>query len=37
MGPQLVLSEETFRDCPEQFSETDEIDPGSWPKTWPLK
>ncbi|TPP09716.1 DUF1176 domain-containing protein [Rhizobium glycinendophyticum] len=37
MGPQLVLSEETFRDCPEQFSETDEIDPGSWPKTWPVK
>ncbi len=37
MGPQLVLVEETFRDCPEQFSETDEIDPGSWPKTWPLK
>lgn len=37
MGPQLVLTEETYRDCPEQFSETDEIDPGSWPKTWPLK
>ncbi|RKE86357.1 DUF1176 domain-containing protein [Rhizobium sp. AG855] len=37
MGPQLVLVEETFRDCPEQFSETDEIDPGSWPKTWPVK
>ena len=37
MGPQLVLIEETFRDCPEQFSETDEIDPGSWPKTWPVK
>jgi hypothetical protein len=37
MGAQLVLVEETFRDCPEQFSETDEIDPGSWPKTWPVK
>lgn len=37
MGPQLVLVEETFRDCPEQFNETEEIDPGSWPKTWPLK
>lgn len=37
MGPQLVLVQETFRDCPEQFSETDEIDPESWPKTWPVK
>jgi invasion protein IalB len=37
MGPQLVLVEETFRDCPEQFNETEEIDLATWPKTWPLK
>jgi invasion protein IalB len=37
MGPQLVLVKETFRDCPGEISETDEIDPDSWPKTWPLK
>lgn len=37
MGPQLVLIEETFRDCPEEFGDTNDIDPSTWPKTWPVK
>lgn len=36
-GPALTLEEETFRDCPEQFDENGIIDPGTWPKTWPVK
>lgn len=37
MGTQLVLVEETFRDCPAEFSENETIDPSEWPKTWPIK
>ncbi|MBC2771568.1 DUF1176 domain-containing protein [Rhizobium sp. AQ_MP] len=37
MGAQLALVEETFRDCPSEFSEDQQIDPSEWPKTWPLK
>lgn len=37
MGTQLALVEETFRDCPSEFSENEIIDPSEWPKTWPLK
>lgn len=37
MGPQLVLVEEAFRDCPTEFNENDAVDPADWPKTWPLK
>lgn len=37
MGPQLALVEESFRDCPSEFNENEEIDPSAWPKTWPLK
>lgn len=37
MGPQLALAEESFRDCPSELNENEEIDPSAWPKTWPLK
>ncbi len=36
MGTQLALIEETYRDCPAEFSEDQVIDPSEWPKTWPL-
>jgi hypothetical protein len=36
MGTQLALVEETYRDCPAEFSEDQMIDPSEWPKTWPL-
>ena len=36
-GPQLILIEEAFRDCPSEFNENDAVDPADWPKTWPLR
>ncbi len=35
VGPQLVLTEESFRDCPSEFNENDAVDVENWPKTWP--
>lgn len=37
MGPQLVLVEESFRDCPSEIEDNENSDPASWPKSWPLK
>ncbi|THV17173.1 DUF1176 domain-containing protein [Rhizobium rhizophilum] len=36
VGPQLVLIEEAFQDCPSEFNENDTVDVENWPKTWPL-
>ncbi|MBR0557235.1 DUF1176 domain-containing protein [Ciceribacter sp. L1K23] len=36
VGPQLLLVTETFRDCPEEVDENEEIDPANWAKAWPL-
>lgn len=36
VGPQLVLVEEAFRDCPSEINENETIDLDNWPKTWPL-
>ena len=37
MGPQLVLVEEAFRDCPAEIDENEVVDPANWPKSWPLR
>jgi hypothetical protein len=37
IGPQLVLVEEAFRDCPAEIDENETIDIANWPKTWPLR
>ncbi|ODS57478.1 MAG: hypothetical protein ABS40_04495 [Agrobacterium sp. SCN 61-19] len=37
IGPQLVLVEEAFRDCPSEIDENETIDIANWPKTWPLR
>ncbi|MDH4414845.1 MAG: DUF1176 domain-containing protein [Rhizobium sp.] len=36
-GPQLVLIQEEYRDCPDQEDATSSMEPADWPKTWPLK
>lgn len=37
MAPQLILVEESFRDCPSEIEENGSADPANWPKMWPLK
>jgi hypothetical protein len=36
-GPQLVLVQEEYRDCPDQVDENAAVEIADWPKTWPLK